>query len=61
MSTLRLFYMMISIAFNPLINAQQFLMKFDIFGLVNASVGIRQPHGAWVAELPGVILGVQDR
>ena len=33
-------------------------MKFAIFGLV-ASVDIRPPPGAWVAELLGVTLGVQ--
>ena len=34
-------------------------MKFAIFGL-SASVDIRQLPGAWVAELLGVVLGVQD-
>ena len=34
-------------------------MKFAIFG-VSASVDIRQLPGAWVAELLGVVLGVQD-
>ena len=33
-------------------------MKFAIFGL--ASVDIRPLPGAWVAELLGVVLGVQD-
>ena len=40
-------------------NAQQFLMKFAIFGL-SASVDIRPLPDAWVAELLGVVLGVQD-
>ena len=34
-------------------------MKFPIFGL-SASVDIRPLPGAWVAELLGVVLGVQD-
>ena len=34
-------------------------MKFAIFGLY-ASVDIRPLPGAWVAELLGVVLGVQD-
>ena len=34
-------------------------MKFAIFGL-SASVDIRPLPGAWVAELLGVVLGVQD-
>ena len=34
-------------------------MKFAILGL-SASVDIRPLPGAWVAELLGVILGVQD-
>ena len=34
-------------------------MKFAIFGL-SASVDIRQLSGAWVAELLGVVLRVQD-
>ena len=34
-------------------------MKFPIFGL-NASVDIRPLPGAWVTELLGVVLGVQD-
>ena len=34
-------------------------MKFAIFGL-SASVDIRLLPGAWVAELLGVVLGVQD-
>ena len=33
-------------------------MKFPIFGL--ASVDIRPLPGAWVVELLGVVLGVQD-
>ena len=43
--------------FNPL--CQAYLMKFPIFGLC-ASVDIRPLPGAWVAELLGVVLGVQD-
>ena len=35
-------------------------MKFAIFEL-SASVDIRSLPDAWVAELLGVILGVQDR
>ena len=35
-------------------------MKFSIFGL-SASVDIRLLSGAWVVELLGVVLGVQDR
>ena len=35
-------------------------MKFAIFGL-RASVDIMPLPGAWVAELLGVVLGVQDR
>ena len=35
-------------------------MKFSIFGLC-ASVDIRPLPGAWVAELLGVVLWVQDR
>ena len=34
-------------------------MKLSFFGL-SASVYIRQLPGAWVAELLGVVLGVQD-
>ena len=34
-------------------------MKFPIFGL-SASVDIRPPPGAWIAELLGVVPGVQD-
>ena len=34
-------------------------MKFAIFGL-SASVDIRPLPGAWVVELLGVVLGVQD-
>ena len=34
-------------------------MKFTIFGL-GTSIDIRPLSGAWVAELVGVILGVQD-
>ena len=34
-------------------------MKFAIFGL-SASVEIRPLPGAWVVELLGVVLGVQD-
>ena len=34
-------------------------MKFAIFGL-SASVDIRPLPGAWVAEVLGVVLGVQD-
>ena len=34
-------------------------MKFAIFG-VSASVDIRLLSGAWVAELLGFVLGVQD-
>ena len=34
-------------------------MKFAIFGL-GASVDIKRLAGAWVAELLGVVLGVQD-
>ena len=34
-------------------------MKFPIFG-PSASVDIRPLPGAWVAELLGVVLGVQD-
>ena len=34
-------------------------MKFAIFGL-SALVDIRPLPGAWVAELLGVLLGVQD-
>ena len=36
-------------------------MKFAIFGLIDsASVDIRPLPGAWVAELLGVVLWVQD-
>ena len=36
-------------------------MKFATFGLqFSASVDIRPLPGAWVAELLGVVLGVQD-
>ena len=34
-------------------------MEFPIFGL-GASVDIRPPPGAWVGELLGAVLGVQD-
>ena len=34
-------------------------MKFAIFGL-SASVDIKPLTGAWIAELLGVVLGVQD-
>ena len=34
-------------------------MKFSIFGL-SASVDIRPLPGVWVAELLGVVLGIQD-
>ena len=34
-------------------------MKFAIFGL-SASIDNRPLPGAWVAELLGVVLGVQD-
>ena len=34
-------------------------MKFAIFEL-SASVDIRPLHGAWIAELLGVVLGIQD-
>ena len=40
-------------------NCYPFLIKFVNFGL-RASVDIRPLPGAWVAELLGVILGVQD-
>ena len=45
-------------SFNPL-SAEHILMKFSLFGL-SASVDIRQLPDAWVAELLGVVLGVQD-
>ena len=41
-------------------NYHQFLMKFNIFGF-RASVDIKPLPGAFVAELLGVVLGVQDR
>ena len=46
------------LSFNPL-SAKQ-IDEFSIFGL-NASVDIRPLPGAWVAELLGVILRVQNR
>ena len=44
---------------NPL-SAKHILIKFPIFRL-SASVDTMPLPGAWVAELLGVILGVQDR
>ena len=43
---------------SPIVNPLS-LMRFAIFGL-SASVDIRQLPGAWVAELLGVVLEVQD-
>ena len=46
------------VSLNPL-SAKHILIKFPIFWTAS-SVDIRQLLGAWVAELLGVVLGVQD-
>ena len=45
--------------FNPF-TYHPFLMKFAFYGLFPTSVDIRPLPGAWVVELLGVVLGVQD-